>query len=394
MKRSLNPFLIPLALYALLFSLFGPLPAAAQQVIRIQTISATLAKNATCTGSAQNYTTAQGIAGFQNIGQTSHLATAISNAPQFSMEIDGIDNSGNVFRLSPVQVGTPTNAKSGFVVAASGYMTNIQVAVTCSSGSTFTVSYSGSFSPSPISTGGAQLTAIDTVPFQTAAAGSNASNTFQSPTSSSAGTVVFQYATTGPSGSSVSIQCVSNASVNLQSFSFSLTTGTSPQLFPVPSSTCPFADVSYNSGGSSATTYNLEYVFSASGSPSVTADPCQSPQIPKSFAVVTLTGTGTVGSDIVPAVVGKAVTVCGVVMTFNDAATAQSDYFQLGSQSSGGSCISGVTFISEWLQETGHINAVGMMMGQAPAGDELCAIGNGDGTHTYYDIGVISYVQQ
>jgi hypothetical protein len=310
MKRNLNPFLIPLALCALIFSVFGPLPARAQQVIRLQTISATLANNATCTGSEQDFTTSQGITGFQNIGQTSHLATATSNAAQFSMEIDGKDNSGNVFRLSPVQVGAPTNAKSGYVVAASGYMTNIQVAVTCTSGATFTASYTGSFSPIPPDIGGALLTAIDKLPFQTAAANANASNTFQSPTGSSGGTIVFQYAATGPSGSTIGVQCISNAGSDLSLTTFSPVTGTSPQLFTVTPGSCPFVDVTYTSGGASATTYTLEYVFSSSGVPGANGDPCLSPNAVKMTAAIGFNSSSSDTWYTLAGTAGKSIYVC------------------------------------------------------------------------------------
>jgi len=233
--------------------------------VGLRTVNAVVANTATCTGSAQNFTTAQSIPKFQNLGQTSHLATATSNASNFQMEIDGIDSLGNVFRLSDLQLGVPTSAKGGIVVTASGYMTNIQISVTCSAGATFSISYSGSFSPQPPNFAGALLNAVDKLPFQTAAANANSSTTFQTPTGNSAGTIIFQYSGVGPVGSTINAQCLTNAGTNLTLYTFSPTTASTAQLFSVPSGPCPFVTLSYTSGGASAVTYTLEYVFVSQG---------------------------------------------------------------------------------------------------------------------------------
>lgn len=251
---------------ALFFSLCLAAACGAQDIgnVGIRTVNATVANAAICTGSPQNFSTsnaALNAVGFRNIGQTSHLATATSNAATFQMEIDGIDNLGNVFRLSDLQVGIPTSAKGGLVTTASGYMPNIQISVTCSSGSTFSISYSGSYSPQPPNVAGALLVATDKLPFQTAPANTTASTTFQTPYGNSQGTIIFQYAAAGPSGSTVTAQCLSNSGSSLSLFTFSPGTGTAAQLFSVSGSTCPFVTLTYTSGGASATTYNLEYVF-------------------------------------------------------------------------------------------------------------------------------------
>ena len=271
--RPQRIFNFKLLAFNLLLSLLGicfPAPLRAQDIgnVGFRSVSATLANGATCTGSSQVFATsssALNALGFKNLGQTSHLATATSNAATFTMEIDGIDTLGNVFRLSDLQVGTPTSAKGGLVVTASGYMTNIQVAVVCTSGATFSISYSGSFSPQPPSVAGALLVATDKLPFQTAAANATASTTFQSPSGNSGGTIIFQYSATGPAGSSITAQCVTNSGANLQSFTYPLTTVATPQFFQVSQTNCPFVTLTYTSGGSSAVTYNLEYVFNQSG---------------------------------------------------------------------------------------------------------------------------------
>lgn len=261
MRKLSNIFCI-LALLGALYCTPAPLRGQTQQV-SLTTVSAILAQSLTCTGTPQNFITTQGIPNFRNQGQTSHLATATSNAPQFQMEIDGIDSLGNVFRLSDLQLGVPSTAKGGLVVTAAGYMTNIQVSVTCSSGSIFSVSYSGSFSPQPPSIAGALLAAVEKLPFQVAAANATSSTTFQTPGGNSQGTIVFQFSGTGPAGSQISAQCITNSGTNLASFNFMLTTAATPQLFTVTQATCPFVTLTYTSGGASAVTYNLEYVFNA-----------------------------------------------------------------------------------------------------------------------------------
>jgi hypothetical protein len=257
-----------LALLNLLISIAGlasPELARAQYLgnISMQTVSQTLANGATCTGSSQVFVVT-------NLGQTSHLATAVSGASQFQMEIDGVDRLSNVFRLSDLQLGVPSSARGGVVVTAAGYMPIIQANVTCTAGATFSVTYSGSFSPQPPNLAGALLNAVDKLPFQTAAANTNSSTTFQTPSGNSAGTIIFQYSGVGPVGSTISAQCLSNAGTNLTLFTFNPTTSASPQLFSVPSGPCPFVNLTYTSGGASAVTYNLEYVFVSQGSQQTT----------------------------------------------------------------------------------------------------------------------------
>lgn len=346
----------------------------AQAPIRIQTVSATLANNVACTGTEQDFITNQGITGFQNIGQTSHLATAVSTAATFTMEIDGIDNAGNVFRLSNLQVGAPTNAKGGLVVTAAGYMTNIQVAIVCTAGAHFTASYSGSFSPAPPDIGGALLTAIDKLPFQSAAAGSNSSTTFQSPTGNSSGTIIFQFAAAGPANSSASVQCLSNNGTNLNLYTFALATGTGPQLFIVQPATCPFVDLSYTSGGASATTYNLEYVFNPQGSSnSQIQDPCMSPSTSKLSSSINITSATTV--QLIAPVAGKAPYVCALGI---DAVVTSSsiESFQLIA-GTGATCGTGTVTLTGAMQ-SGASTGTGPVA-FAPSGSTLFNVPNGDG---------------
>lgn len=277
---------------ALFFSLCFAAVCGAQDIgnVGIRTINATVANGATCTGSAQNFSTsnsALNAIGFKNIGQTSHLATATSNAAVFTMEIDGIDNLGNVFRLSDLQVGIPTSAKGGLVTTAAGYMPNIQISVTCSAGATFSISYSGSYSPQPPNVAGALLVAVDKLPFQTAPANATASTTFQTPGGNAQGTLIFQYSGAGPAGSTLSVQCLSNAGQNLgQPFSFSLTTAATAQFFQLTPTTCPFVTTTYTSGGASAVTYNLEFVFTSQGTQATLNTPNSGPSSTSATQVI------------------------------------------------------------------------------------------------------------
>lgn len=357
------------------------------QRVALQSVSATLANNVTCTGVAQNFTTAQGIPGFNNIGQTSHLATAVSTAATFTLEIDGLDNLGNVFRLSNLQVGVPTTAKGGLVVSASGYMTNIQVSVTCTAGATFSLSYTGSFSPSPPDVGGTLLSALDKLPFQSAAANANSSVTFQTPNGNSSGTIIFQYAAAGPSGSTIGVQCLSNAGTNLSAYTFSLDTGTSAQLFSVTAGTCPFVTLSYTSGGASATTYKLEYVFNGQGtSTSQIADPCQTGAAKSSAPIDSNTTT----QQLVAAVTGKTVYPCALSVVFTGSSNSG---FQL-EYGTGAACGTGTTALTGQYQGTTSpgvaVDLAGLTFLNIPISNGLCIV-TGASAHAQ---GFVTYVQQ
>lgn len=366
--------------------------------VSISTVQATVANNVTCTGSAQNFTTDGTIAGFSNIGQTSHLATATSNAATFQMEIDGIDNLGNVFRLSDPQVGVPGTPQGGLVVTAAGYMPKIRIKVTCTAAATFSVSYSGSFSPQPPNIASALLVSIDKLPFQNAPANTNASTTFQSPTGNSQGTIVFQFAATGPSGSSISAQCLTNAGLNLQLFTFTLATAAGPQLFPVPSSPCPFINLSYTSGGASATTYQLEYTFTTSGNSSAISDPCVTPSQKHSVSIALTTSTTT---QLVAPVAGQTVYPCSVafVIGLNSSAT-MTVQFEYGT---GASCATGTTTLTGAIvggagTGTGPVpfSAEGSSQWAIPVSNGVCAVSVLTGTPTapFGVDGWLTYVQQ
>jgi hypothetical protein len=261
-----NIFLVLFSLLGLLF----PESGRGQDLgnVGLRTVQSVLATNVACTGSPQLFATsspALNALGFRNLGQTQHLASATSAASTFTMEIDGIDALGNTYRISDVQIGIPISAQTGIVVQGSGTFPIVQVNVTCTAAATFSLSYSGGFSTPITNLGAALLNTLDKVPFQTAPANANKTITFQTPYANSAGTILFQYSAAGPTGSTITVQCISNAGGNLALFTFSPTTVATLQLFTVTATTCPFVSLTYTSGGASAVTYTLEYVFNSPG---------------------------------------------------------------------------------------------------------------------------------
>jgi hypothetical protein len=140
--HKLHNLNVPLAqiVVALLLLLLFVAPAQAQDLgsVGLRTINKLLANNATCTGTLQLFTVPNG-------GQISHQAFAESNAPTFTMEIDGSDGFVNQYRISNPQVSF--NLGGGFstyIIQGSGYYPLVIVAVTCTPASSFTLSYSGS----------------------------------------------------------------------------------------------------------------------------------------------------------------------------------------------------------------------------------------------------------
>ena len=229
-----------------------------------QTVQVTLASSVACTGLPQNFVTGS-VAGFSNLGQTQHYITLTPSAAaiRVTAEIDGIDNNGNAFRISDVLVSTLGNVPLS--VSGSGYFPKIQVTVTCgSSAGTFTLSYSGTSSTSTPMVGSYLLGAIDKSVSAFAPANASLETRFQPPFADSEGTLVFFYQATGPLGSTVQVTCAANtANISSQTFTPSITTGL--QILPVPRGSCPLMIIDYNSGGASATTYSLEYIFSVPG---------------------------------------------------------------------------------------------------------------------------------
>jgi hypothetical protein len=101
----------------------------------LQTVSAQFSSQL-CTGSAQTFAV-------QNFGQISHQASATTTAGSFLMEIDGVDNVGTVYRISLNPVTFANAGGTSYIAQGYGYYAKTQISVTCSTGATFSLSYSG-----------------------------------------------------------------------------------------------------------------------------------------------------------------------------------------------------------------------------------------------------------
>jgi hypothetical protein len=128
--------LVALAGAALVAAFAVPAPAQHIGDVSLSTVSQALAKSATCTGSSQSFSV-------QNLGQISHQATAVSAAASFVMEIDGGDSISTTYRISNPQVSFTISGTQSYVVQGYGFYAVEQVIVTCTSGATFSLSYSG-----------------------------------------------------------------------------------------------------------------------------------------------------------------------------------------------------------------------------------------------------------
>ncbi len=294
---------------ALLLLFLFAAPARAQDLgnVGLRTVDTVLATNVNCTGGTQDFITGP-TTNFNNLGQTQHYVTVVGfGAPtSLTAEIDGIDAAGNVFRISD-QVHLPvgfTNAS----LAGNGRFPKIRVRITCTPNtSTFTASYSGTFTSAAPSVGSYQIGQIDKGDLFQIAANGNSADSFQTPFGNSSGTMYAQYSGGSLAGSTITWTCSSLFMSGL-SGSFSLANVTTQQIFQLPASTCPFLAMSYNSGGATAASISLETVFNIPGNVLGT-DPCQSPGIPKSSAVVTAPAAST--TQIVTPTAGKVVYPCG-----------------------------------------------------------------------------------
>ena len=255
------------ALIAGLLFLLGAMPPQADAQITYttpQTVNAIVANSVACTGSAQNFITSQsGGTGFRNLGQTQHYVSAVvSGAKQFTLEIDGIDHSGNVYRISDV-LSLATSSTNGSVTGSGSY-TNIQVSVTCTVGGTFTASYSGTSQTSNMDVGSFLFAQVDKQLVSGAAVGGTYTSTFQTPYANAAGTLYLQYITSAASNSGLTLQCMTASGTNNAPIILSPAATTNLQAWRIPPGVCPTATVQYT-GGAGGTSVNIEYVFSQPG---------------------------------------------------------------------------------------------------------------------------------
>lgn len=224
-----------------------------------QTVQQTLAPAGTaCTGSAQNFNVA-------NLGQTQHIASLIASGTQnkMSIEIDGLDVSGNVFRLSDTGIGN--FGTTGTSLSAAGYFPIVRVSVTCT-GSSFTLTYAGTSATAPVNAGVFLGTQVNKNLFFGLPANTLQSSTFQTPFANSSGTILFNFNSGAIAGSSIALQCQSFVSGSVfEQFTFPLANATGVQVFKVPPASCPTMQASYQTGGATSGTFALEYIFDPSG---------------------------------------------------------------------------------------------------------------------------------
>lgn len=267
---------VPVSILKAVLILFAVLladPTRAQDIgeVGLRNVSATLASSLACTGAAQVFSTTSATlnaAGFRNLGQLQHAITIQGNGSITSLqaEIDGIDNAGNVFRISDVLFLPAFFGNAS--LSGSGNFPNIQVQVTCSPvAGTFTLTYSGTLAPNPAPVGSYQIGQLDKQLSFNASAGSNLTSNFQTPFGNSAGLLYFVGNGAGvPVGTTISVGCKNASGTSNPADQFIPTPGQSVLfVFPVPAGACPFVQVSYVAGGASAATYQMEYQFFQSG---------------------------------------------------------------------------------------------------------------------------------
>jgi hypothetical protein len=227
-----------------------------------QTVQQTLATSLVCTGGAQNFP-------INNLGQTQHYLQIgnVTGAQFFTAEIDGIDNQGNIYRISDVlEMPGVTPSRQG-TLRGSGYYPKIQASITCSPGTaTFTASYSGSQFTYDTMTGSYLSAQVDKINFSQAdATVIEQDNLEQTPFGSSAGTVIFSYSSGPTAPGTLAVKCSTNGFSGVTTpLSASLANATGPQIFSVPDSFCPFISVQYTPG-TGGTVVQAEYLFAVPG---------------------------------------------------------------------------------------------------------------------------------
>lgn len=236
--------------------------ASAQTPVIIQPTQQTLASSVNCTGSAQTFPV-------KNRNQTQHFATASASAgvTSFSMIIQGVDLSGNVFQISDV-------GQVGGSVSASGYFPTVQLRVVClPTSATFTVSYSASSATSPVNAGSFLTSQIDKLMYEnTDSTLSHTTAVFTTPFGSSSGRLLFINPNT-PGTAELDVECepLFGTGAFINDFSFSTANTASIQQFYVPADQCPQMQVSYSGASMTAGNFNLEYIFDPPGlAPSLT----------------------------------------------------------------------------------------------------------------------------
>jgi hypothetical protein len=248
------------------FAGFAARPAMAQTPVTVVPQQQAIAPAGTaCTGSQQEFLV-------NNRNQSIHFLSIVPvGTGSMSVQIDGIDASGNFVRISDLALVTPVLGlgSNSFNLLGYGYYPQIIVLVTCQGAvGTFTLNYSASSSTSAAVVGSYQTAQLVKEVFNgesIAGVGGATSPKIQTPFGNSLGLISAQ--TTGGSGSVfLVVNCISPlfSTTVTQSFSYSLLVNAAVQEFPVPASTCPNMTIGVSQ--SVGSTVAVEYLFEGTGS--------------------------------------------------------------------------------------------------------------------------------
>jgi hypothetical protein len=250
--------LLPVAVLTLLS--LAPRPAAAQIRVSPSTSISTLAPAGTaCTGAQQSFPV-------PDFGQTEHTATLSFNTPPVASQMYFYATEAGV---SPTISDVAMNPSTTNVVNAAGYYPQLFVSVTCTAGSTFTLFYSGASSTPFVVNGNILFSQVDKTIFLNAASGAGRlSPQIIPPYGSSGGYLSFIYNGVAPAaGGTVLVKCVDSSGNEVPSFTYGLQAVGTVQTFPIPALPCGGIVVQFVSGGASAATIVVDYIFNPPGSP-------------------------------------------------------------------------------------------------------------------------------
>jgi hypothetical protein len=290
-----------------------------------QTVTSTPFPNpTTCTGAAQT-------ANVPNLGQTVHQLTftPITGVGSFTAKLQGSNDGVNFLDISDSSQGAPGSSTMQTLSVSGVYYAVVRVNVVCTASNTFAATYAGTSVTAGPFGGGPLVTQIDKQLTNGASAGSTI--TFPSlvpPFGNTGGQIQFAYlGGAGPSGSTITVNCGYTA----LPASTILTTAALVQTFNVAPGACSRVAVTYTSGGASANTYQLDYIFNSTGMLNP-ADPCTSAAKQSAFANITTATT----TALVPAPTSAQarVYVCGIIAQLNST-TASTVLFEQGT---GASC--------------------------------------------------------
>lgn len=209
----------------------------------------------------------------QNVGQGAHFAVAsASSVTSLTYTIQASYDGILFFDISDVGTG-PANGSDTTEISGTGAYPVLAVDVSsCTPGSaTFTLKYSG-ISMAPGAPVGSSLNGqvVKHIVAAGTAGTTFATAALRAPFASASGTLSFSYGVTGPSGSTLQVNCISNV-LGSGPIIFGpvtlATTGAVIQTFNVAPFSCPLFTVAYTSGGASSATYSLDYSFALPGLP-------------------------------------------------------------------------------------------------------------------------------